>query len=421
MSIPASPADASPATQTAGPGVGKQVVYTKWYRVWERSQLSDFYLEGVLIPFILLALLVHFWGSGKNRRKATKWMAVHHPVLDSEFALVGYHRTPKAEAATSAQDASLLETANKMSMDSLPDDVMKEQTAWEYQTYASGRQNVAFLDVKVILKRRMNPLIGIAEELTGMFFESVKPKAERMEAVLYTFDGNEKHFVPPRVPRSDEVEKPRSTGNSAYDGFVFAVVNKMQMRKLREERYDASLTFTKDNSKLPDWATVMSESAEVTDMMLTKDLIAAINRAGDMLEYLIVSDQPTDKPSTLDETTPKKRIHLSVKLPSDGNYSSTLPIFQAFLRLPDVLVGSAHFRPEVMKKINATRETEKSKLKKISDRETEEERMKQLDKMKKEERERKMKGMSAEEQRKYLDREAEKTRKKQEKKMSRKG
>ena len=47
--------------------------------------------------------------------------------------------------------------------------------------------------------------------------------------------------------------------------------------------------------------------------------------------------------------------------------------------------------------------------------------MKQLDKMKKEERDRKMKGMSAEEQRKYLDREAEKTRKKQEKKMSRKG
>ena len=49
------------------------------------------------------------------------------------------------------------------------------------------------------------------------------------------------------------------------------IVNKMQMRKLRDERYDASLTFTKDNSKLPDWATVMSESAEVTDMMLTKD------------------------------------------------------------------------------------------------------------------------------------------------------
>ena len=348
-------------------------------------------------------------------------MAVHYPVLDSEFALVGFHRSPKAEATTTVSDSSLLEKANTMSPESLPDDVLKEMTAWEYQTYASGRQNVAFLDIKVILKRRMNPTIGIAEELAGMFFDSIKPKAERMEAVLYTFDGNEKNFVPPRVPGSDEIEKPKSAGNSAYDGFVLAVVNKMHMRKLRDERYDASLTFTKDNAKLPDWTTVMSESAEVTETVLTKDLIAAINAAGEALEYLIISDQPTDKPTTLDETTPKKRIHLSIKLPSDGNYASTLPLFQAFLRLPDLLVGSAHFRPEVMKKINATREQEKSKLKKVSDRETEEERMKQLDKLKKEEKDRKLKGMSADEQKKYLEREAEKTRKKQEKKMSRRG
>ena len=271
------------------------------------------------------------------------------------------------------------------SEEELPDDVLKEMTAWEYQTYASGRQNVAFLDIKVILKRRMNPLMGYAEEITGLFIDSVKPKKERMEAVLYTFDGNEKNFVPPRVPGSDEIEKAKSPGNSSYDGFVFAIVNKMQMRKLRDERYDASLTFTKDNSKLPDWATVMSESAEVTETMLTKDVIAAVNAAGDMLEYLIISDQPTDKPSTLDETTPKKRIHISLRLPSDGNYASTLPIFQAFLRMPDLLVGSAHFRTEVMRKIKATRDSEKAKLKKVSDQEAEEERREQLDKMKKEE------------------------------------
>src|SRR5258708_5714192 len=86
--IPASPADAQPAVPT-GPG-GHKFVYTKWYRVWERTQLSDFTMEAVLIPFILLALLVHFWGTKKNSRKAKKWMAVHAPVLEREFALVGY-------------------------------------------------------------------------------------------------------------------------------------------------------------------------------------------------------------------------------------------------------------------------------------------------------------------------------------------
>lgn len=114
-----------------------------------------------LIPLILLAVLVHFWGASTNKRKARKWAAVHYPVLDSEFAMVGYHRTPKAEATVSPQDSGLLENANKMGVESLPDDVLKEMTAWEYQTYASGRQNVAFLDLKVILKRRMNPFLAL--------------------------------------------------------------------------------------------------------------------------------------------------------------------------------------------------------------------------------------------------------------------
>ena len=57
----------------------------------------------------------------------------------------------------------------------------------------------------------MNPLIGLAEEVAGMFFESVKPKAESEWRLCCTpFDGNEKNFVPPRVPGSDEVEKPKS-------------------------------------------------------------------------------------------------------------------------------------------------------------------------------------------------------------------
>jgi hypothetical protein len=419
ISIPASPADASAASQTGLPPRGKPIVYTKWYRVWERTSPSDFYMEMTIIPFIILALLVHFWGTRQNRKIGRRWGAKHFPLLESEFAVVGYHRAPSVGEWGSEKE--VLEKANGMSEADLPEDVMKESTAWEYQTYATGRANVGFLDVKVLLKRRMNPIYGLMEEGMGMFFESVKPKSERMEGVLYTFDGNEKKFVPPSVPGSEELEGRKPVGNSSYDGFVFAVVNKMQMRKLRDERYDVSLAFTKDNAKLPDWATVMSESAEITETLLTKDLIAAITAAGDLFEYLVISDQPTDKPTTLDETNPKKRVHISLKLPSNGDYSTTLPLFQQFLRLPDLLVSSGKFRPEIMKKINATREAEKAKIKKVSDKEAAEERLIQLDKVKKEERDRKLKGMSAEEQKKYLEREAEKNRKKQEKKMSRKG
>ena len=347
-------------------------------------------------------------------------MAVHIPVLDSEFSLVGY--ATKLKKPESDKIQAEIKNSAPITADNLPADMLKEKTAAEFQTYATGRQNTAFVDFKLQLFKRYNPIIMAGEYIAALFFDSFSTPVEKMEAVAYAFDGKEKDFVPPGVPGSEELaEKPRSIGSSTYDGFVFAVVNKMSMRRLRDERYDISLTYTKDHPKLPNWVTVMSESAEVTDTMLTKDLVAAIEQAGDAVEFLIISDQPVDKPTTLNETIPKKRIHLSLKIPSNGDYSSTLPLFQAFLRLPDYLAQNAHFRPEVKRKITTIREAEIKKLKKVSDEEAEEERRTLSEKMKKEERDRKLKGMSAEEQRKFLEKEAERGRKKQEKKMSRKG
>jgi hypothetical protein len=377
-------------------------------------------MEAVLVPFILLALGIFFWGTSSNRRRARKWMAVHQPLIEREFAVVGYTMATNTEELGSNPDYNSLVTA---SGNDITSDTLKEKTAYEFETYATGRQNVAFMDVKISLKRRMNPTVLIAEELTGLFIESLKPKPERVEAVIYTFDGKEKEFVPPPVPGSEEIGKVKPAGNSTYDPFVFAVVNKLHMRRLRDERYDISLTFTKDHAKLPEWATVMSESAEVSDWMLSKDLLDAIKQAGpDHFQYLIVTDQPHDKPTNLNETAQKKRLHLSMSLPSsDSNYKHVLPLFALFLRLPDFLVANGKLRPEVLRKINQVRDQEKGKLKKVSDKEAEEERLKQLDKMKKEERDRKMKGMSADEQKKFLEKETEKQRKKQEKKQTRRG
>ena len=346
-------------------------------------------------------------------------MAVHMPVLESEFSLVGYVPTPKKPETDKIQ--ADFKNSIMLSGDNLPADMLKEKTAAEFQTYATGRQNTAFVDFKLQLYKRYNPIIMAGEHIAALFLDSFSAPLEKMEAVAYAFDGKEKDFVPPGIPGSDEVEKPRITTSSAYDGFVFAVVNKLSMRRLRDARYDISLTYTKDHPKLPNWVTVMSESAEVTDAMLTKDLIAAIEQAGDAVEYLIISDQPVDKPTTLNETVPKKRVHLSLKLPANGDYSSTLPLLQAFLRLPDHLAQNAHFRPEVKRKITTTREAEIKKLKKVGDEDAEEQRRTLTEKMKKEERDRKLKNMSAEEQRKFLEKEAERDRKKQEKKMSRKG
>ena len=106
--------------------------------------------------------------------------------------------------------------------------------------------------------------------------------------------------------------------------------------------------------------------------------------------------------------------------PSAGNnqHAETLPLFQQLLSMPDKLVSSAHFRPEALKKVRQTREEEIRKIKKVDEDEKAEERKLKADKEKKEKRDALLKGMSAEEQRKYLEKEREKDTRKAQKKRT---
>lgn len=109
---------------------------------------------------------------------------------------------------------------------------------------------------------------------------------------------------------------------------------------------------------------------------------------------------------SLDDTKPKKRINLSLKISS--SYDATLPLFTLFLRLPDHLATSAHFRPEALRRIKQTRDEQINKIRKAEDDEKAEERKLALDKQKRELRDQKLGRLSAEEQRKYLEKEREK-------------
>jgi hypothetical protein len=122
--------------------------------------------------------------------------------------------------------------------------------------------------------------------------------------------------------------------------------------------------------------------------------------------------------SRLDETTPRKRINLSLKLDPSGTYTSTLPLFTSFLRLPDYLASSAHFRPEALRRIKQTRQEQIDKIRKLEDEEKAEERKLQGDKAKKEKRDQMLSGMSAEAQRKYLEKERERETKRREKRKT---
>lgn len=270
--------------------------YTKWYRVWERTSPKDFAQEAIILPFIVIAIFVHLWGTKTNRRIAKRWINAHAPVLQQEYAVVGFggRRTPSPDEV----EAEGLLHASKSEGLAIPDELLKEKSPQEFTTYATGRQNAAFTDITLSLLKRYNPLILAGEKAVGFFLESMPAPVERIEAVTYTFDGKEAELVPAGGGKygQDLMEQRKASSASSYDSFVWAVVHKDGMKRLRDERYDISLAATKDNAKLPIWATVMSESAEVTDALLTPQLISAVEAAGECLDYLIISDQPLNRP-----------------------------------------------------------------------------------------------------------------------------
>src|SRR5579862_725148 len=92
-------------------------------------------------------------------------------------------------------------------------------------------------------------------------------------------------------------------------------------------------------------------------------------------------------PRRLDEAMSRKKLDLSVRMPpASAKLDPTIAIFSYFIRLPDQLVSSARFRPEVNRKLRQTREDELRKLRRLDEDEKAEERTAKKDKEKKEKR-----------------------------------
>lgn len=376
------------------------VPWTAWYNVHERHSLSEFKAEGVILIIACFIVAFHIIGARANRNKAKRWMKANSPALLKEFAVVGFGGVPTIDA------------------DVKTDALIKEKSLFEFATYATGRQNTAFMDVKLTLSKKFNPIVNGVETAMAFFSDSFAMPVDIVEAVTYPFDGKENQTVP-SLPGAAETRSKDS--KSSFDGFVWAIVSKDVMAKARDERYDLSLTTTRDSPKLPNWLTVMTESAEISDLLLTQELIDAVVAAGNNFEYLIISDQPQDKPKTLEETAPRKRIFLKHRLPSNPEDTALLNLFSQYLRLPDFLAQNAHFRPEALRKVRATREAMVTQIKKSLDEAQSEERALEREKAKKAKRDAELQGLDAKAQKKYLDREREKELRKSQKKSTMRG
>jgi len=242
--------------------------------------------ELIIIPLLLITVLINYVGSQMNKSRVRTWAATYLPLLEAEFASVGFPASPGSGAMRVQGLSTAIEEATKKGGD-VPETLLRQKKKNEFYTYATGRQNVAWLDVQLTLYKRYNPFIWALETALAFVIDSIPAPEEKMEATAYVFDGKEKSLAPNATGGG---------GNSGYNGFVFAIVHKDRMRALRDERYDLSLTATRDNAKLPDWATVMSESAEITDALVTPELVKAVEAVGEALEALILTDLPVDAP-----------------------------------------------------------------------------------------------------------------------------
>ena len=89
--------------------------------------------------------------------------------------------------------------------------------------------------------------------------------------------------------------------------------------------------------------------------------------------------------------------------------------------MTDQLVESAHFRPEVMRKVRATREEAVKRIQKVEEDEKNEERAVDREKAKKLKRDLALKGLDAKAQKKFLEKEREKELRKGQKKATTRG
>ena len=230
---------------------------------------------------------VYSWGVRRNRKLAREWVSKHRDVLEREFALVGFDAQGKPNTLpVTEEDKLLAEVSEKNKLDVA--DLLRENSPTEFVLYASGRNNVAFVHVTITLMKRNNPLVLVGELLLSFVFDSIPEPADCVTVTLSPFDGGENALL----------GRSGASGGSRYDNFIWAIVNKKTMNQWRQNRYDLSLTTTRDWEGLPNWCSIMTEAKEIGDLVLTKEIKEAVEQVGadGGLEYLLVSDQRMEKP-----------------------------------------------------------------------------------------------------------------------------
>lgn len=324
---------------------------------------------------IALLLIVYTLGKMWNRRMSKAIYGALVPMFREQFAQVGFGG------------------------DEPP---IRPRGPNKFTTYLTGRENIAFVDVQLVLTPRQDPFAFLARLTDDMIFSTAtEPVCDRILLDIVPQEG-----------------KP-------FGDIVFGIVDKLRMRKLRETRYDLQFTRTSEAKPLPPSHIFMTESAEVVPLLVgSEDQLPAHL---ELVEYFILTDMPRSQPQTVKQLERAyKRVVVSIRVPSD--YGRLVECIHSIFGLVDGIMQRAHFRAEIVRKLAKTRteaaagirkiETEQAAAAAAEDNSTESGNQAASSRERAAERERLSK-MTAEEQRKYREREERRRLKKQQSKMSR--
>ncbi|KAL1689308.1 hypothetical protein GGG16DRAFT_58026 [Schizophyllum commune] len=272
-----------------------------------------FKLEGYILAAVAVYLVLFFYGKSANARKANAWFSAHKPLLEANFS--------KPAAGGLIQDGYS-----------------------DFFSFSTGRRNVASLHTIFALRPRHDPFQILAQTGYAAFDLQYRP-----------LDDLQLDFL---LPASLPVD------------FVWALVNKDELRGIKKGRWDLTLTRTTENGALPGYISVMSEFADVTENILKLPAGQALLKVLEdpaikpYFRSLSITDQPRDRPSSVGEFEDRqKHVILSLVAPPPSSASVDAPLITAVFELIDQL-SRVSLRPETKNKLRAARAEVVKELKK---------------------------------------------------------
>jgi len=230
---------------------------------------DNYLLEIFFISIFAIYAINYFIGRSKNDKIAGSWIKSVDEFLASNFTQYGNGQ------------------------------IVKESQSL-YKVVGTGRQNIIGMQANLELKKRhdlYNMLLELVWKATDVLNIDVALQDDKMEP------------------------------------FVFAIVKKKEEKKFYKAHSDVSQVITQLgsanlNGLNPHFA-VLTESDEVTQLILSKPVVQTLNNNQDLVNEIYFTDNSLLTPKY------KKVLHFSYKVPTDGDFSKLLILTKMSLHLVD--------------------------------------------------------------------------------------